>query len=54
MELLSGCQFHDPRRHGLDNPEEYTPRDFDMIRSGNLVFAYMEKTNPGGYALALE
>ena len=46
--------FLDPRCHGLNEPSEYTRWDLDAVRRCQIVFAYLEATNPGGYALSLE
>lgn len=46
--------YYDPRGHGLENKDEYTLWDLEAVRRCNWVFAYLEPTNPGGYALALE
>jgi len=51
---FSNLIFFDPREHKLEAPEQYTAWDLDAIRRSNWVFAYLEKSNPGGYALALE
>lgn len=46
--------YFDPRGHGLGNKVEYTIWDLEAIRRCDWVFAYLESTNPGGFALALE
>ncbi len=46
--------YFDPRGHGLENKAEYTVWDLEAVRRCNWVFAYLESTNPGGFALALE
>jgi len=46
--------YFDPRSHGLKNRAEYTTWDLEAIRQSDYVFAYLEASNPGGYALALE
>jgi Nucleoside 2-deoxyribosyltransferase like len=53
---LAAPQFKylDPRSHGLGNNAEYTLWDLEAIRRCDWVFAYLEATNPGGFALALE
>ena len=53
-EAVSGVQFIDPRLHFLDEPDEYTTWDLMAIRRCDLVFAYLERTNPSGMGLALE
>jgi nucleoside 2-deoxyribosyltransferase len=47
-------EYFDPRSHGLKNRAEYTTWDLEAIRRSDYVFAYLEASNPGGYALALE
>ena len=47
-------QFFDPSKHNLETSREYTLWDLEAIHSSDCVFAYLEKDNPGGYALALE
>lgn len=47
-------EYLDPRSHGLTNPDAYTAWDLAAIKACDIVFAYLEKDNPGGYALALE
>jgi nucleoside 2-deoxyribosyltransferase len=51
---LTGFRFFDPREHRLEAPGEYTKWDLDAIQQSDWVFAYLETSNPGGYALALE
>jgi hypothetical protein len=51
---LPGVLFMDPRKHGLKDKAAYTLWDLEAIRRCDLVFAYLEEANPGGYALALE
>jgi nucleoside 2-deoxyribosyltransferase len=46
--------FLDPSLHDLDEPEEYTKWDLDAVQKSDIIFAYMESTNPAGYALSLE
>ena len=54
VELLPNHKFFDPRKHELDNPSDYTDWDLNAIRQSDLIIAFMEKGNPGGYALSLE
>ena len=46
--------YKDPSKHGLNDPAAYTEWDLQAIRDSDVVFAYLEATNPAGYALALE
>ena len=52
--LSSHYDLLDPRQHALASPSEYTSWDLAAIRRCHVVLAYMEESNPGGYALALE
>lgn len=47
-------KYLDPRVHGLDKRIEYTIWDLEAVRRCDWVFAYLESSNPGGFALALE
>lgn len=53
-DALPQAKLIDPRIHRLSDPSQYTTWDLTGIRSCNILFAYLEKTNPGGFALALE
>jgi nucleoside 2-deoxyribosyltransferase len=46
--------FLDPSTHGLKEPDEYTVWDLELIRQSNIIFAYLELSNPSGYGLNLE
>jgi hypothetical protein len=46
--------YRDPRTHGLADPRDYTVWDLAAVREADILFAVLEATNPGGYALALE
>jgi hypothetical protein len=54
MAAVPRLQYHDPRSHGLSDPKAYTAWDLEAIRSSNIVFAYLEASNPSGYGLSLE
>ena len=54
MTAVPRFSFFDPRVHGLKDETQYTLWDLEAIRQSDLVFAYLEATNPAGYALALE
>jgi nucleoside 2-deoxyribosyltransferase len=51
---VSNFNFIDPRVHNLNNETLYTLWDLEAIRQCDWIFAYLEKTNPGCYALSLE
>jgi nucleoside 2-deoxyribosyltransferase len=53
-ESLTGFNYLDPSEHNLSNPAEYTAWDLEAIRQCDIVFAFLEANNPGGYALSLE
>lgn len=53
-EALPQLIYFDPRQHNLQDPKQYTQWDIDAIEECDIVFAYMEQSNPAGYALALE
>ncbi len=46
--------YLDPRDHGPMPEKAYTDWDVTAIRRADIVFAYLEKDNPGGQGLALE
>lgn len=46
--------FYNPKSHNLESPMEYTVWDLSAIKKSDLIFAYLERDNPGGYALSLE
>ncbi|MFZ6876238.1 nucleoside 2-deoxyribosyltransferase domain-containing protein [Undibacterium sp. Di27W] len=54
MTQLPSYDFLDPSLHNIQDAAEYTRWDLDAIRASDIVFGYMESTNPGGYSLALE
>ncbi|WP_119313839.1 nucleoside 2-deoxyribosyltransferase domain-containing protein [Calidithermus terrae] len=46
--------YIDPRKHNLTESSEYTAWDLFAIRLCDIFFAYLEFSNPAGYALSLE
>jgi len=46
--------YYDPRHHGCTSEAEYTAWDIARIQESDVVFAYLESTNPGGHNLAFE
>lgn len=55
--VMSSCNdfiFKDPRLHNIQSPKDYTDWDLKAVEESDVIFAYMENSNPGGYALALE
>lgn len=54
QKKAASFEFIDPSLHNIENPSDYTDWDLRAIDQSDIIFAYMEDTNPGGYALALE
>jgi hypothetical protein len=54
IKALPAYDYLDPRSHGFEEKSEYTAWDLEAVRRSDFIFAYLESTNPGGYALALE
>jgi nucleoside 2-deoxyribosyltransferase len=46
--------FFNPREHGLEHSDFYTTWDIHFIKECDILFAYMETTNPSGYGLSFE
>lgn len=46
--------IYNPVYHGYKLPEQYIVWDLHYIKECDLVFAYMESSNPSGYGLAAE
>jgi len=46
--------FIDPSTNGLRNPHNYTSWDMRGVELADIIFAYMQSSNPGGYATAAE
>jgi nucleoside 2-deoxyribosyltransferase len=47
--------FFNPREHGLEaDSKQYTAWDIFHVKKCDILFAYMESTNPSGYGLCLE
>ena len=61
LSLHEHVEFLDPRDEYVHDRRNYTPRNIEMIKECDMVFAYMEADNPGwanvafqlGYAIAL-
>lgn len=52
--LRPDAELFDPRDHKLHDPKDYTKQDLQAIWDCDIVFAYMECTNPGMANLAFE
>lgn len=46
--------FFNPREHGLEHSDFYTTWDIHFVRNCDILFAYMEATNPSGFGLSFE
>lgn len=46
--------FFNPREHGLESADLYSAWDIHFVRECDILFGYMERTNPSGYGLAFE
>lgn len=46
--------FFNPREHGLEHSDFYTTWDIHFVKECDILFAFMEESNPSGYGLAFE
>lgn len=46
--------FYNPGAHEINEGEEYTAWDLHYVRRCDIMFGYMEATNPSGIGLSLE
>ena len=46
--------FFNPREHGLEHSDFYTTWDIHFVKNCDILFAYMEATNPSGFGLSFE
>lgn len=46
--------FYNPQKNGLKVPKEYTIWDLYHIDKCDILFGYMEESNPSGFGLSLE
>jgi nucleoside 2-deoxyribosyltransferase len=57
-KVIAGLQdqfvFFNPREHGLAHSDFYTTWDIHFVKECDILFAYMEESNPSGYGLAFE
>lgn len=51
---IADWDFLDPSATGHQKPEDYVAWDLGALDGADLVIAYLESGNPGGYALAFE
>ncbi len=54
MLSVPGVIFIDPRKHGLRDEVDYTQWDLAGVERSDVVFGFMETSNPGGSGLAVE
>lgn len=54
VKVLKEWRIFDPSTHNLPEPSDYTKWDLNAIEQSDVILAYMERDNPGGYALSLE
>lgn len=54
QELGEQFIFFNPREHGLEHSDFYTTWDMHFVKECDILFAYMEESNPSGYGLAFE
>lgn len=53
-KAVPGVIFIDPREHGLKDEPGYTAWDLAGVERADIVFGYMEASNPSGAGLAVE
>ncbi len=53
-ELGDKFIFFNPREHGLEHSDFYTTWDIHFVKECDILFAYMESSNPSGYGLSFE
>jgi len=46
--------FFNPKEHNIKNSRLYTTWDVHFVKECDILFAYMEKTNPSGFGLTFE
>lgn len=49
-----GHIYLDPTQHGLEDPKDYAPWCLAGIEKADIVFAYLEATNPRGFNTCFE
>lgn len=57
MPKINGVEYFDPSKKESDKSltlSEFGTWDLHFIKESNIVFAYMEKTNPSGIGMAVE
>lgn len=51
---VPGLTYFDPAQHGIADARAYTAWDLEAVRRCDVVFAFLESTNPSGFGMALE
>lgn len=46
--------FFNPQQHKLQAPDQYTSWDLHQVKNADILFGYMEESNPSGLGLAVE
>ncbi|BAS31184.1 hypothetical protein [Dehalococcoides mccartyi] len=54
MKICPKHRYFNPKVSGHKLPSHYKVWDIFYVKESDIVFAYMEKTNPSGYGLACE
>jgi nucleoside 2-deoxyribosyltransferase len=47
-------QFYNPRDHKISEPHLYASWDIHYVRKCDIIFAFMEASNPSGFGLMFE
>lgn len=53
-ELTGKFTFYNPRENLLEEPKGYTIWDLHHIKKSDILFGYLESSNPSGIGLSLE
>lgn len=53
-KAVPGVSFIDPRNHPFTGENDYTSWDLSMLEKCDILFAFLEKSNPGGQGLCVE
>lgn len=51
---VPSVEWLDPATHGLRDPKAYTAWDLQAVREADVIFAYLERSNPYGFNMAFE
>lgn len=57
-KIIDECKddfiFFNPKEHNIKESQLYTTWDIHFVKECDIMFAYMEETNPSGYGLTFE